>query len=264
MSLFAWWGIGLAVVLIGMTLLWLVSVRLKDASIIDGAWGLGFVVVGWIYARGGVDLGLAQWILLSAVTIWGLRLSIYIAWRNHGHAEDRRYAAMRAHRGESFWWQSLFRIFWLQGVLIAVISVPLLVGLGRGRSGWTWLDLLGLAAWTLGFGFEVVGDAQLARFKADVANAGKVLQRGLWRFTRHPNYFGEAAMWWGYFLLASSTEGAWWTFVGPLIMTFFLLRVSGVSLLEKDIAERRPAYRDYVERTNAFLPWFPKRARADD
>ncbi len=242
-----------------MTLVWAASVRLRDASIIDAFWGLGFVLIAWISFARGEDPSAAQITLLIFVTVWGARLAIHIAWRNHGEGEDRRYQAMRRARGPSFWWQSLFRIFWLQGFLMLIIAAPLVMALGSARSGWRWTDGVGVGLWLIGFGFEAVGDAQLVRFKRQAQRQGGVLDRGLWRYSRHPNYFGEAVLWWGFFAFALGVPGGTWTVLSPVLMTVLLLKVSGVALLEKDIAERRPAYRSYIERTNAFLPWFPRR-----
>ncbi len=242
-----------------MTAVWAVSVRLRDASIIDAFWSLGFVIIAWVAYFQGEGGTAPQRVLLALVTLWGVRLAVYIAWRNHGHDEDRRYQAMRAARGPAFWWQSLFRVFYLQGALMLFIAAPLVVGLGASRTGWQWTDFVGLGLWLIGFVLEAVGDAQLARFKRRSDTSGKVLDQGLWRYTRHPNYFGAAVLWWGYFAFALATPWGIWTLPAPVLMLVLLLRVSGVALLEKDIAERRPAYRDYIERTNAFVPWFPRR-----
>ncbi|MEM7480219.1 MAG: DUF1295 domain-containing protein [Acidobacteriota bacterium] len=254
-------GIVLAFCLIA---LWLVSLVRRDVSIIDLFWGFGFVLCAWIYRALGGEVDLRQAVQLALVTVWGLRLSGYLTWRNWGKDEDRRYAEMRRQVGESFRWRSLITVFFLQGFLILVISAPLYwVQTQDARGGdsapWNAVDFLAVACWSIGFFFEAVGDWQLARFKADPSNEGKVLRSGVWATTRHPNYFGEMMMWIGYFLFAASLPGGWWTLFSPILMTTFLLKVSGVSLLEKDIAERRPKYRDYVRSTNAFFPWPPKK-----
>jgi steroid 5-alpha reductase family enzyme len=186
------------------------------------------------------------------VAVWALRLSGYITWRNHGEPEDRRYQAIRAANEPGFAWKSFFIVFALQGVLAAIVATPIVVGIGS-PAPLNAVDGIGLALWALGFAFETIGDWQLARFKSDPANRGRVMDAGLWRYTRHPNYFGEATLWWGYYVVALAAGGGW-TIFSPLLMTFLLLKVSGVRLLEKDIGERRPAYADYVARTNAFFP----------
>jgi steroid 5-alpha reductase family enzyme len=166
---------------------------------------------------------------------------------------------MRDHHGERFWWVSLFTIFFLQGVLIWVISAPIfLAQTTTGPPLWAWTDIAGVFFWGVGFFFEAVGDWQLARFKADPANRAGVMRSGLWAYTRHPNYFGDATVWWGFFFLALAAPGGIWTIIGPLLMTILLLKVSGVALLEQTIAERRPEYRRYMESTNAFIPWLPR------
>jgi steroid 5-alpha reductase family enzyme len=251
---------GLAVILLAVTLVWLLSLVKRDVSIVDIFWGLGFVTLSWFYRALGPDVTSRHWLLLTLVTIWGFRLALYLLWRNWGHDEDPRYQSMRAHRGDNFWWMSLFTIFFLQGILIWLIATPLFViQHSAGPPLWTWTDVLGLLFWSIGFFFETVGDWQLARFKADPANRGRVMNTGLWAYTRHPNYFGDAMVWWGYFLLALAVPGSLWTILSPVLMTILLLKVSGVALLEQTITERRPDYRDYITRTNAFLPWFPSR-----
>jgi len=241
-----------------MLVTWLVSLPLRNASIVDLIWGLGFVLVAWA-VRLTVDGNSArQWLLVAMVTLWGLRLSAYLTWRNHGNGEDYRYKAMRKHWGERFWWVSLFTVFALQGILMWTVSLSVQLGQVPDDPGLGVLAALGVVVWAVGLTFEAVGDAQLARFKADPANAGTVMDQGLWRYTRHPNYFGDALVWWGLGLVGVSA-GAWWSLVGPAFMTFLLVRVSGVSLLEKDIAGRRPEYVAYVRRTSSFLPLPPAR-----
>ncbi len=250
----------LAAVLVMMTLVWAASLVERDASIIDVFWGLGFVVAAWIYFYTSEAVTLRKYLLVGLVTLWGLRLSFYILWRNWGKGEDPRYRAMREKDPKRFPWLSLFTVFWLQAVLLWIIAMPLLQALRGPRPvGLTWPDLFGTLLFLIGFVFEAGGDWQLARFKRDPANKGKVLDRGFWRYTRHPNYFGDALVWWGFFLFAAAAPGALWTVYSPVLMTFLLVRVSGVALLEKSLKEAKPEYRDYVERTSAFFPWFPKR-----
>ncbi len=251
-------GIVLAL-LVGLALAaWAVSVVRRDVSLVDSLWSLMFLAAtgayGWLV---GIESP-RGWLVLALVAAWALRLSAHITLRNHGEGEDRRYQAIRANNEPGFWWKSAYIVFGLQALLAWFIAFPLLMAVA-GDAPLGWLDAAGVALWCLGMGFEVVGDAQLARFGARPENAGKVLDTGLWRYTRHPNYFGEFTLWWGYFLLAVAAGGAW-TVASPLLMSFLLLRVSGVTLLEKDIGERRPAYADYIRRTNAFFPGPPRSA----
>lgn len=248
-----------AAVLGVMVATWLLSLRLRDASIVDVAWGLGFVLVAWIGFWLGPPPSPPRLLLLVLVSVWGGRLALYIARRNAGAGEDYRYAAMRRRRGAAFGWWSLVFVFLLQGLLILIISLPLAVALSSAATSWRPAHLVGSILWGVGFVFEAAGDYQLARFKADPANRGRVMRRGLWRYTRHPNYFGDALVWWGYYAFACAVPGGAWTVISPLLMTFLLLKVSGVALTERSIAERRPAYRDYVATTSAFIPWPPRR-----
>ncbi|MGI6379627.1 MAG: DUF1295 domain-containing protein [Anaerolineae bacterium] len=248
------------VILLYMVLLWVVSLALKNSSIVDIFWGAGFVLAVWLY-HGLTPEGLVarKWLISLIVTVWGLRLSGHILWRNWGKPEDFRYAKWRRETGHSWWWRSFFKVFLLQGALMWIISTPLLGAQTQApRSHLIWLDFAGMVVWAVGFFFEAMGDLQLARFKADPANKGQVLDRGVWRYTRHPNYFGDATQWWGFYLIALAA-GAWWTIFAPLIMTGLLLKVSGVALLEKTLKETKPQYADYIARTSAFFPLPPKR-----
>lgn len=249
---------GLAILLM-MTAVWLISVRLKDASIVDSFWGPGFGLAALTYFSTGEGWLPRQIFITALVFIWGGRLGWHIFRRNHGQGEDYRYQQFRQRYGpERYWWVSFFQVFLLQGVLMWIISAPLVLAHASPQpEAFTWLDALGSGVWLTGFAFEVVGDWQLAQFKANSANKGQVLQSGLWRYTRHPNYFGDACVWWGLWLMASSVPWGWLTFFAPLLMTFMLMRVSGVSLLEQRMMQR-PAYRAYAERTSAFFPWPPK------
>lgn len=248
-----WSAVAVAVVM-GIT--WVVSVVVDDVSIVDLVWGLGFVVVAWVTFSVIGDPGARRWLIVTLATVWGLRLSSYLTWRNLGHGEDSRYQAMRAKSPDTFWWKSLLTVFLLQGVVMWVVSLPLQAGQVPVPGPLGWLDWVGVAAWTVGIFFETVGDAQLARFKADPANEGKVMDRGLWHYTRHPNYFGDFIVWWGLYLIAVSA-GAWWTVVSPVVMTILLMKVSGAGLLEKTITTRRPGYDEYIRSTNAFFPGPP-------
>jgi steroid 5-alpha reductase family enzyme len=171
--------------------------------------------------------------------------------------EDPRYQAMRAVRGDSFWWRSLFIVFWLQAAILWFVALPVLAA-ARPPHPLATLDLIGALVFCAGFAFEAVADRQLARFRANPANRGRVLDTGLWRYTRHPNYFGDALLWWGIFIIACATPGGWWTAASPLAMTWLLLRVSGVTLLERTLKASKPGYEQYMRRTPAFVPWRPR------
>jgi len=246
-----------------MLALWLVSLARRDASIVDIWWGPGFAAVAALAFALAPAPGARGALLVALAALWGLRLGGYLFWRNHGRGEDPRYARMRRHHGERFARVSLVTVFGLQGVLQWLVSLPLQVAALRpGAAPLGALDALGVALFAVGFAFETVGDLQLARFRADPANRGRVMDRGLWRYTRHPNYFGDCLVWWGLWCIAASTPLGPWTIASPLLMTFLLLRVSGVPMLERGLAKTRPGYVDYVARTPAFLPWLPKRAPA--
>jgi steroid 5-alpha reductase family enzyme len=257
----AWssFALALGAVLALMTLVWLLSLARRDASIVDVFWGLGFGFASWIYVVGRAAPSLRGDLVAALVTLWGLRLSLHILWRSRGRGEDYRYREMRERDPAGFPRRSLRTVFWLQAALLWAISAPLFQAQQPGPAGLTALDGLGLALFTLGFLFEAVGDWQLARFRNHPANAGRVLDRGLWRYTRHPNYFGDAMLWWGFSCLALATPGSTWTLYSPVLMTLLLMRVSGVTLLEKKLRETRPDYRRYAEETNAFFPWRPRR-----
>ncbi len=242
-----------------MLITWIVSGLIKDASIVDLIWGLGFVLVAWAVVVATSPIGSRGWLLAVLTTIWGLRLSAYLTWRNLGKGEDYRYQAMRRQHGDRFFLMSLGTVFGLQGLLMWIVSLPVQAGIAGGDPGMALspLDGLGAALWLLGLSFETIGDWQLARFKANPANKGKVMDRGLWRYTRHPNYFGDFCVWWGLFLVAAA-GGDWWTVLGPLVMSALLIRYSGAGLLEKTIGTRRPGYEEYARRTNAFFPGPPE------
>lgn len=252
------YSITAVVVAVSMLLLWLLSLKLKDASIVDIFWGLGFalIAVAGYFAADGYPP--RKQLVALLVIVWGARLAWHIGSRNIGKGEDYRYQAMRRRHGNRFPLVSLLTVFALQGVLMWLISMPLQAAqIAAEPNHLTWLDAAGVFVWLIGFGFEAVGDWQLRQFKSDPANKGKLMDGGLWRYTRHPNYFGDATMWWGYFLIACAA-GGWWTVFSPLLMTFLLLKVSGVAMLEKSLKKTKPGYEDYERRTNAFVPWLPK------
>ena len=250
---------GLLLILCLMTTLWIVSVVLKNVSIVDMFWGFGFVLVNTFYFFN-TEPTPAKIILLVLVAVWGLRLSIYLAIRNIGKPEDFRYQEFRKKYGENrYWWISFFQTFLLQGILMFIISLPLLgVNLYSTSQSLSFLDYLGILIWTIGFIFEAGGDIQLARFKANKANKGKVLNTGLWHYTRHPNYFGDSAVWWGFGLICLSS-GSYLYATGSVIMTLLIIKVSGVALLEKSLKDQKPQYKEYIEKTSSFIPWFPKK-----
>jgi steroid 5-alpha reductase family enzyme len=247
-------------ILVLVTGLWVLSVILKNVSIVDLFWGFGFVVVNAFYVLTSGDLNARKILLLVLVSVWGLRLSIYLGWRNLGKGEDFRYQEFRRKYGpERYWWVSYFQTFLLQGVLMMIVSLPLLaVCAGRGSGTLGVIDFIGIFVWLTGFTFEAGGDFQLARFKKIPKNKGKVLNTGFWKYTRHPNYFGDSAVWWAYALF-SLAAGGYWQIVGSVIMTLLIIKVSGVALLEKTLTESKPQYRDYIRKTSSFLPWFPKK-----
>jgi steroid 5-alpha reductase family enzyme len=255
LATFGWCALGVAVMMLA---LWLASIRLRDVSIIDPFWGFGFVVVAWIAALTTTGCTGSRILLVTLTSIWGLRLFGYLLWRNHGKPEDPRYARMRERRGAGFVWISLVTVFVLQGVLMLVVSLPVQMGGIPSGPALGPVAVLGTICWAAGLMCETVGDLQLARFKANPDNRGKVLDTGLWRYTRHPNYFGDFLVWWGLWIIAAETGWGILTIPGPLVMSVLLMRVSGVGLLERDIGERRPGYADYMWRTSAFFPRPPR------
>ena len=247
-----------------VTAIWVLSLALKNASIIDIFWGFGFVLLATLYHTTLDGFGGRSVLVTTLAIVWGLRLSGYILWRNWGHEEDYRYQKWRRDDGDKFWWTSYFRVFLLQGVALWVISQPLRAAIGADEpDNFTIIDGLGTAVWSFGLYFEAMGDYQMARFRADPANKGKVMDRGLWRFTRHPNYFGDATQWWGFYIIAAGAGNGWLTIYSPILMTFLLTRVSGAALLERAQKRSKPGYKEYIERTSGFIPWPPK-PRATD
>lgn len=253
------YGAALLLTLAYMAIIWLVSLVKENSSIVDPLWGPGFVLLSVFYFLSTEGFLARKVLLLVLVVVWGCRLALYIMWRNWGKGEDYRYRAWRIEAGPSWWWRSFFKVSMLQGVLMWLISVPLLKAqFNETPDHLTAFDVVGALLWAIGFFFEAVGDWQLARFKADPANKGKVLRTGLWAYTRHPNYFGESTLWWGYFAIALGTPWGWATVFSPLLMTFLLVWVSGVAMLERGLRATKPKYTDYVESTSAFFPWFPR------
>ena len=240
-----------------MSILFVIAMFKRDNSIADIGWGLGFVIVALLtfFLEQGFT---ARHILVTVlVVIWGIRLSTHIYLRNRGKGEDPRYAAWRKKWGKWVVVRSYFQVFMLQGLLLLFIAYAIILVNSSSQAGLSILDICGLAIWIIGFLFESIGDLQLKRFISDEKNRGRILTTGLWRYTRHPNYFGEATMWWGIFLIALSVPYGWTAIISPAVITFLLLRVSGVILLEKEFTDNEE-FKEYKRRTSAFIPWFPK------
>ena len=235
-----------------MLTMWLISIACRDASSVDIIWGMGFVIIAWVtWFRAPADN--RSLLLPVLMTIWGVRLSVHLGTRNIGKPEDFRYAAMRQKHGDRFWLVSLYTVYLLQGAIMWVVALPVqMSAVAPIRTHW--LAILGGGLWFIGLFFETVGDLQLTKFRANPENSGKVLNHGLWRYTRHPNYFGDFCVWWGVFLMAVSCGGPVWTMVGPAVMSIFLLKISGVTMLENSLVRKRPAYVEYIRETNAFFP----------
>lgn len=247
-------------ILVLVSLLWIWSVFLKNVSIVDIFWGFSFVLVNAFYVFKSGEINAREILILVLVSIWGLRLTLYLAWRNIGKGEDFRYQEFRRNYGpKRYWWFSFFQTFLLQGVLIMIVSLPLLGIHSSTSSGeLKLLDYLGIIVWLIGFAFEAGGDFQLARFKQNVANKGKVLNTGFWKYTRHPNYFGDSAVWWAYAIF-SIAAGSYWQIIGSIVMTLLIIKISGVALLEKTLNDTKPQYREYIAKTSSFFPWLPKK-----
>ena len=243
-----------------VTILWIWSVYLKDVSIVDIFWGLGFVILNIFYVFNSGDLNSRKILLLVLVSVWGLRLSIYLAYRNIGKGEDFRYQEFRRKFGpKRYWWFSYFQAFLLQGALMILISSTLLgMSFSSQPTTLSTLDYIGIGIWLIGFIFEAGGDYQLMRFKKNTNNKGNVLTTGFWKYTRHPNYFGDAAVWWSYAIFSISA-GAYWQIIGSILMTLLIINISGVTLLEKSLKQTKTAYSDYIDKTSSFFPWFQKK-----
>ena len=254
---------GLLLITLFFSIIWIISVKIKNASIVDIFWGMGYVILVWFYFVSTGPASLLRIFHLVLVTLWGFRLSGYIFFRNYGKEEDFRYQEFRKSYGtHRYWWVSFFQVFMLQGVLAWLISAPLLAFQFYGvNAEFDFIFVLGISVWFIGFIFEAGGDWQMANFKRNPKNKGKVLQTGFWKYTRHPNYFGDAAVWWG-FAIFSISVGSYLPVLSSVLMTLLLLKVSGVSLLEKTLITTKPEYLAYMKSTNAFFPWFPKKQAA--
>jgi steroid 5-alpha reductase family enzyme len=246
------------VIFLYMTVVFCLALIKKDNSIVDIAWGLGFIgvaILTFFLKEGWTNRHL---IVTGLVIVWGTRLAIHIAIRNKGMGEDYRYEKWRQNWGRWFVLRSYFQIFILQGTFLIIIALPIMIVNFSYREDLTAIDFLGVGLWCIGFIFEAVGDYQLRQFKKRPENKGKIITTNLWRYTRHPNYFGEVVLWWGVFLLALSVKNGWMAIVSPLLISFLILYVSGITMLEKKYAGN-PDFEAYAKRTNAFFPWFPKK-----
>lgn len=260
MSFFQIYFQAFMVIMAMMLVLWLISIFIKNVSIVDIFWGFGFVLASAIYFMNSDGHGARNTIIMILAAIWGLRLSIYLAWRNIGKGEDYRYREFRKNYGEHhYWWVSFFQTFLLQGLLMWLISAPILAAMYfGGDKPLNMIDYLAVVIWIIGFAFEAGGDFQLARFKSKIENKGKVLNKGFWKYTRHPNYFGDSAVWWAYGIF-SIAVGSYIPVLGSILMTALIIKISGVALLEKSLKGKKPEYADYIKKTSAFLPWPPKK-----
>jgi steroid 5-alpha reductase family enzyme len=241
-----------------MTAWFILAILRNDNSVADVAWGLGFVLLAVLTLVRRNEYAVRQILVSGLVLLWGVRLAVHIFSRNRKRGEDDRYAGWRAKWGRSFVPRSYLQVFILQGVFLLVIGLPVILINSSSQKALGALDLAAALVWLTGFVFETAGDWELARFKRDPASRGKIMTSGLWKYTRHPNYFGEALMWWGIFGFALSTRNGWLTAASPLLITFLLRFVSGVPLLEKKY-RGNAEFDEYARRTNALVPWPPKR-----
>ncbi len=240
-------------------LFFLVGTLIKNNSIVDMGWGIGFVILAWFTTLRSGNLGGANLLITILISIWGVRLFYHIMKRNLGKEEDFRYAKWREEWGKWVVLRAFFQVYMLQGVFMFIVALPvILINTRDTPGGISLFALIGLGIWIIGFFFESVGDYQLKKFKENPKNKGKIMSSGLWKYTRHPNYFGEATMWWGLAIISVSAGGSPAVFVSPIVITYLLLFVSGVPMLEKSF-DKRPGYQEYKEVTPKFFPWFPKK-----
>ena len=232
----------------------------RDNSVADVAWGPGFMVAGAAALAAGPGPTPRAWLVMALVAVWALRLAVHIGSRRRGQGEDFRYARWRERWGRRWVVRSFLQVFLVQGAILLVVALPVLLVVGAPATPLGVLDALGTVLWLAGILWESVADAQLARFRRDPAHHGRLLTAGLWRYSRHPNYFGEALLWWGVGVIALAVPGGWLGMLGPAVLTFLLVRVSGVPMLERGHLEHRPGYGEYVASTNAFVPWPPRKA----
>lgn len=246
------------VILVYMTLNYLLALWRRDNSLADIAWGPGFILVAIITFLASDHETIRQWFVLGLVIAWGGRLALRIYRRNRGKGEDFRYRKWREEWGKNWVLRSYLQVFLLQGFFMWLVSLPLIVINAGSEASPGWWDFAGIGVWLTGFLFETIGDAQLDAFLKQQSNRGKILDTGLWRYSRHPNYFGEVMQWWGIFIIANAVPSGWVSIIGPLMITFLILKVSGVPLLEKAMSQN-PEFKAYQEKTSKFIPWFQKR-----
>ena len=237
-----------------MTSVYLLSMLLKDFSIVDVAWGLGFIIVCAVSGWFATNILMIQLLVGGLVLLWGVRLALYIAYRKRGKDEDWRYKQWREDWGQNAWWRSYLQVFMLQGLVMLIVALPIIMINATPTNRLEGYYIVGLVVWMVGYFFEVVGDMQMLAFKSDSENKGKIMTTGLWKYTRHPNYFGEAVMWWGIFIIALESLNGFYTIVSPLLLTFLLLRVSGVKKLESKYKNNKD-YQKYIKHTSSFIPW---------
>lgn len=256
-------GFNLLLIVVVMLALWALATRLKDVSFIDGAWPLGMLFLAlatWPRTEGDVT---RQWLLIWLCGVWAVRLGWHLLARWRIQGADGRYVDLverQTRKGRSFALTALLFVFLPQALFLWLTCLPVQLGQVDAAPAVGWLGWAGAALAVIGIGFESIGDAQLAAFKRDPKSKGKVLDTGLWKYTRHPNYFGDACVWWGLYLIAAETEAGRWAILGPIFLTFTLTRWSGIGITEKAVTRSRPGYADYVKRTSAFIPWPPKKA----
>lgn len=248
----------LALILLAYISLWfLISLSKKRNDVADIAWGLGFVLIAWLSFFISENFSIRSLLANILVSIWGLRLAWHIHSRNKGKAEDYRYLAWRKEWGKWFYLRSYLQVYLLQGTLLYLIVLPILFINKNTGSSLNFFDILGVLIWLLGFLFESIGDAQLSSFIKNPSNKGKLMQNGLWRYTRHPNYFGEVTQWWGLWLIAINVPNYWLSIIGPLTITILILKISGIPMLEKKMAEN-PEFAEYKKKTSMFIPFLPR------
>ncbi len=244
------------IIFVYMTALFLYALHKKDNSIVDVGWGIGFIIIA-LYSFFKAHLYLPRhYIILAMIVIWGLRISLHILCKNWKKGEDPRYALMRKKWGDHVVWRSFLQVFMLQGLVMFIVAQPILIINGSFDATIGWLDRAGICVWIIGFLFEVVGDYQLLTFIKNSKNHGHILTTGLWRYTRHPNYFGEATMWWGIFLIALSGHHGWTSIMSPATITFLLMYISGVPMAEASM-KGNPEFKKYAQKTSVFFPWLP-------
>lgn len=240
-----------------MTVWFVVSLLKQRNDVADVAWGPGFIVVAITSSVMATELTLRALIVTTMVLIWGIRLALHIASRHAGKPEDERYAAWRREWGSTVTIRSFLQVFMLQGILLTIISIPVVMINTAPSLPFTPLDIIGISVWLAGFTFEAVSDRQLKQFVKNPTNRGKIMTGGLWRFSRHPNYFGEVTLWWGIYIVSLSVPGGWMSIIGPIMITFLILKVSGIPMLEKAF-EANPDFQQYKRQTSAFFPLPPK------